>query len=271
MKYRIYMETEKARSVYHKVNQDRMLFSRYSFMEDKEIRLLVVADGMGGLENGEKASSDAVKGFVKAFYEKMAETYISMKIDCFSASYFAEEMEEVVREAIAFANKEVCEQADPLVETGTTISVVCIVDDYAIVANVGDSPIYFYRAKKNKLELVSKLHTQAELDVEAGLYERYSMEYYENDHRIYSSLGQYMSLNEEYINSQIIGYLEEGDLFLIGSDGAFGALLNMEILELITMHSDEEDEIFLLPRLFDRAILDKDDDQTAILYIISEE
>lgn len=269
MEYRICTQTEKANSFNHKVNEDSYLFSEYTFMEDKKIRLLIVADGMGGLEDGEQASANAVKGFAKAFYNKMLECYVRANEDAFFATYFADKIKEVIKDSICEANREVCENTEAFKQTGSTISVVCIVDDYAIVANVGDSPVYFYRAKTGKLNLVSTLHTQAELDVEAGIYERYTGEYYRNDHKIYNSLGQFRNLNKEDISCNMIGRLKDGDSFLIGSDGAFGLLLKTEIQEVIEECFGEY-EGFLLTRLFEEASEGKDDDRTAIFYVVTE-
>lgn len=269
MEYRIYTQTEKADSFSHKVNEDHYLFSEYAFMEDKKIRLLIVADGMGGLEDGEEASANAVKGFAKAFYNQMLECYVQTNGEIFWASYFADKLKEAIKDSICEANKEVCENADPFKQTGSTISVVCIVDDYAIIANIGDSPVYFYRAKTGKLDLVSTLHTQAELDVEAGLYERYTEEYYRNDHKIYHSLGQFRDLDKEDISCKMIGRLKQEDAFLIGSDGAFGLLLKTEIQELIDRCLGDYEE-FLLTKLFEEASEGKDDDKTAIFYVISK-
>lgn len=270
MKNRIYTLTEKSKISSHKINQDRYLFSEYVFNEDIPIRLLLVADGMGGLEDGEKAAGNAVKGFLKAFYEKTVELYLESEMDCFSVAYFIDKVEELIKKAIQEANKEVCKNNSIFRPTGTTISVVCIVGSYAVSANVGDSPVYFYRSKTRSLKLVSTLQTQAELDVEEGICERYSQKYYEKEHIIYNNLGQYSELAEEDICCCKIGHLEQGDCFLIGSDGAFGRMQDIEILELLEECIDEE-EGFMLHQLFELARMDKNDDQTAIFYIVAEE
>ena len=270
MKNRVYTLTEKSRISSHKVNQDRYLFSEYVFNEDIPIRLLIVADGMGGLEDGEKAAANAVKGFSKAFYENAVELYLEAEMEGFSLAYFIDRAEVLIKKAIQAANKEVCKNNSVLRPTGTTISVVCIIGSYAVSANVGDSPIYFYRSKTRNLKLVSTLQTQAELDVEAGICERYSQKYYEKEHIIYNNLGLYSELAEEDICCCKIGCLEQGDCFLIGSDGAFGRMQDIEILELLEECIDE-DEGFMLQQLFELARMDKNDDQTAIFYIVAEE
>lgn len=270
MDYRIYDGTEKSQA--HPVNEDSYMFSEYVFQRDKSIRQLVVADGMGGLEDGEKASSDAVNGFLSAMYSEFVNIYLkNAGMEGFSLSYAEKEVERAMVCAINSANHAVCSHAaSPLRATGTTISAVCIMDDFAVVANVGDSPVFFYKKRTGQLRLVSTLQTQAEQEVADGLYERYSADYYANEHRIYCSLGQYNILEEGDICVSAIGGLSEGDMILMGSDGAFGRLQIQEILELIQGCPVEEED-FILPQLFELARMDKEDDQTAFLYVVAGE
>lgn len=267
--YRIYTRTEKSGEADHKVNEDHYMFSRYAFMDDKKMSLLVLADGMGGLDDGEKASRNAVTGFLQAFYKRMLEQYMHAGADGFSMAYFAERMEKAVRQSIQCANEEVCSKAENYKVTGSTLSIVCIVDNYAVIANVGDSPVYFYRARSGTLKLISRLQTKAEEEVKSGKYERYSGEYYANTHYLMNSLGEHSALDDEDIYSYFIGDLQEGDMFLIGSDGAFGRVYDFEIEELLEAESSGNESL-ILQQLFQLARMDMDDDQTAMLYVVCE-
>lgn len=267
--YRIYTYTEKSRLSTHLKNEDSFFFSEFTFMEDVKIQVLAVADGMGGLKDGDKTSRNAIQGFFKAFYEKMINLYIGQNTESFSMLYFADKLTNVLKESIKSANTEVCKSSVSDGETGTTLSVVCIVDDYAVVANVGDSPVYLYRAKSRKLQLISQLQTRAELEVVSGKYERYSSEYYVNDRYLYNSLGEYFEIGDENIYTGVIGKLEKNDMLLVGSDGAFGRLQDAELLELVDGCAEEE-EGYILPQLFGLARMDKQDDQTGILYIVND-
>ena len=53
------------------------MFCEFAFMQDKKIKVLVVADGMGGLEDGEQASTNAVKGFLNSFHSDITEIYMA--------------------------------------------------------------------------------------------------------------------------------------------------------------------------------------------------
>lgn len=268
MEYRVYTDSEKSYEITHPENEDSYLFSEFSFMRDKKIKLIVIADGMGGLSDGAKASKNAVNGFTAKFYREVLRKYTGADMEQYSLRYAVNDIKKILIRAVAAANKEVCRNTDPYTNTGSTITAVCIIDDCAVIANVGDSPVYFYKKKERRLRLVSELHTKAERDVKAGCYARYSEEYFQNDHILYNSLGQYATLDTQDVSVTAIGNLEEGDAILAGTDGSFGCLQEHMIQELIH-HCGREEEEFFLQHLFSLTRLDKDDDQTAVYYVVA--
>lgn len=271
MEYRIYCGTEQSSVPGHNTNEDHYMFTEYRFMKDGDIKTLVVADGMGGLEDGDKASANALEGFLEKLYAEISGIYMKHAAEeGYSVRYTADEVANAMKRAVQAANKKVCREAGMLKETGSTISAVCVFDDCAVTVNVGDSPIYFYRQSKDTLKLVSTLQTVAEQDVRAGRYERYSDKYYQNDHRLYQSLGQFHVLGEEDICSSFIGQLQPGDMIIVGSDGAFGRMKENE-LRMLVRACPEEEETLILPCMFERAQMDKEDDRTAILYVVAGE
>ena len=270
MNYRAYWNTVKSRK--HEVNEDRLMFTEYTFRGDITIRLMVVADGMGGMENGDTASRNAMTGFLESFYSETMKTYLDTKMEGYSLTYDVKTVQKVMVEAVKAANRSVLRGADRLEETGSTISAVCIVENFAVAANVGDSPIYYYDSRKNKLTMVSQLQTEAELRAVNGEYERYSREYYEDEHRLTNYLGGYGDQDKKDIVVNSIGRIKPGDVILMGSDGAFGRTSEEQIsLELTDSLKDGEKEEVFLDNLFQIARAEKEDDQTAIMYIIEDE
>ena len=271
MNYRAYWNTVKSRK--HEVNEDRLMFTEYTFMGDITIRLMVVADGIGGMENGDTASRNAMTGFLESFYSETMKTYLDTKMEGYSLTYDVKTVQKVMVEAVKAANRSVLRGADRLEETGSTISAVCIVDDFAVAANVGDSPIYYYDSRKEMLTLKSWLQTEAEYRAENGEYERYSKEYYADDHRLRIYLGRFQELGEKQIGVYTIGKLKPGDVILLGSDGSFGRMsedtIGLELSE--SLQGGEEKERFFLDNLFQLARADKEDDQTAFVYIVEDE
>lgn len=261
--YKIFSRTEQSTDAYHKKNEDTYMYTEISFVNDEKILIILVADGMGGLEDGDKASRNAVEAFFLKMQELLFHCYMDRKNDDYSLTdeKGKDKLVELIKEAVVFANHQVFEKAGPFVRTGTTLSSVILLGTYAVVANVGDSPVYYYNEREQVLKLVSKLQTKAELDVEKGLYSRYSDMYYSNDHLLSKSLGkEVLSKDDIYVNR--VGYINAGDMFLAGSDGSFGRMQEKEILDLV----NDKDEYNVLKKLFERAREDKEDDQTAVLY-----
>lgn len=269
MNYELYSASEKSSEATHEFNEDHCIFTEFSFMKDHPVRLIVAADGMGGLHGGKEASKNAITGFIQLLYKELLQSYMTTDMLNFSMKYTVEKVCQAMMQAMKEANNEVCRQADPFLATGSTLSAVCVMDDFAIVANVGDSPVYYYKKKSRQLTLVSERHTKAEMDVKAGKYERFSREYYNNAHILYSSLGEYSDLPEASVYIKAIGGIEPGDILLAGTDGAFGYLGENVLSSLIEDYVPGKGDV-LLKQLFDFASIDHQDDQTAVLYVFKE-
>src|SRR5688572_25491342 len=94
--------------------------------------LFVVAVGMGGHAGGDVASS-----MVIARLERLDKPYESTGA-----------AEKALRDAIGDAATELIETVNDrpeLAGMGTTVSALIMVDDYAVIAHIGDSRIYLFR------------------------------------------------------------------------------------------------------------------------------
>ena len=90
--------------------------------------LFIVADGMGGHQAGDFASSYSVKKFIES---------VSLSLQ--------KNPHKIFQDAIRYANKELIEKSrsnPELKGMGTTMVALCIQGDKAYVANVGDSRLY---------------------------------------------------------------------------------------------------------------------------------
>ena len=117
-----------------------------SFIIDPEIRLLVVADGMGGHSSGDVASRmavETVRDAMKRFFSDGARVPILGKVDP-KASESANRLAASVR----LSNQIIYETARSKPQhqgMGTTIDCVLIHQDGAAIAHVGDSRVYLVR------------------------------------------------------------------------------------------------------------------------------
>ncbi|MDY4970460.1 MAG: protein phosphatase 2C domain-containing protein [Lachnospiraceae bacterium] len=258
--YKCFYQTRKAADWIHVDNEDYMLHTRFSIMNDTSISIMVVSDGMGGLADGKGASRACAAAFMTAFYNEILQMYVPSEKN-FTMSHYCDRLKTAAEHAFTAANAAVCENAEPGVLTGATLSAAILLGDYLLIGNVGDSPIYFYDREKDAMEIVSELMTLAEEEWKMGKVERFSKAYFEHDYVLTHYMGEYTTLPVSLIHFAKVEKVNPGDMLLLCSDGAVGQRMPEEILEILT----EEYENQALQRLFMAAAADKDDDQTAIL------
>lgn len=116
-----------------KVNQDS-----YGIYQRDDVGLFVVADGMGGYTNGEKAS-------------QMVVAQLSNWWNSFSPALFGykfDKMLTAIEQVIEYANKIIYTQYNQNEVCGTTVTVLFIYKNLYSVIYAGDSRCYIYEGKK---------------------------------------------------------------------------------------------------------------------------
>ena len=106
--------------------------------EDPAENLYLVADGMGGCNAGEIASSCAIEGFLEHFWKEMKHAENDDMLDLMTG-------------AMAAANRMVYEKSNSdreFAEMGTTIVAAAVREEKLYVAYVGDSRAYLFRKKE---------------------------------------------------------------------------------------------------------------------------
>ena len=127
----------------HRNNQDSFLIIGHANKDyDTEFfgLLFAVADGMSGHAAGGKASSMACKGLLECYNKNKTFTDWSSN---------SESRLRLLERVIRDADKEIYKHAEKnkgLHGMGTTLSVIVLKDDIALIAHVGDSRIYRLRA-----------------------------------------------------------------------------------------------------------------------------
>lgn len=193
-----------------KVNQD------YVYVSDQPVgnlpNLFVVADGMGGHNAGDFASSFAVKIVVEAV--KTDADYNPVKI---------------IRHAIETANDELINQAEryaSMAGMGTTIVVTTIVGNYVYVANVGDSRLYLM---DSKLRQITKDHSLVQEMVRLGELREEEARNHPDKNIITRALGAKRGVNIDFFDLK----LEPGSQILMCSDGLSNMLTDQEMEEIL--------------------------------------
>lgn len=183
----------------------------------------IVADGMGGLSDGDKISSIVALSLLKSFYEKPL-------TDCPG---------NILLEMLKNANKEVNAYLKNKTERcGSTLVTGIIKDKKLYYLSVGDSHIYLYRG--GQLILLNKEHTyRDELDVKFVNDEISFREASDNAQK--TALTSYIGMGRiEKIDRNIVPLeLQSGDRILFMTDGVFGTMPENQIANAMQYPMEE--------------------------------
>ena len=180
--------------------------------------LAVVADGMGGLADGNKVSQNVVVSMLEGFDESPASEIPSSKLL------------KLVVDANDSSMKLIGE--DNAGKSGSTVVATLIKDNCLSWISVGDSHIYAYR--DGKLAKLNHDHNYgAELDIQVARGEMSVEEAMSNPQR--NALSSYIGMgNLELVDqSEQPIKLRKGDRILLMSDGVFGTLGDELICKLM--------------------------------------
>ena len=176
---------------------------------DENGGIFVVADGLGGHNRGEVASSAAVETIISGWNTK------------------SENMEQQVAEKIETANQRILAiQKETNTVMKTTVAVLALGGNKAVLANSGDSRVYFIH--KNELYAVTSDHSVAFKKYKAGEITRDQIGSDEDQSCLLRCLGGVDRYQPDVCEFDVP--VETGDAFLLCSDGAWEFLRDEEIL-----------------------------------------
>lgn len=189
--------------------------------------LLVVADGMGGANAGEVASSIAVQSVRQTF--SMANIEKILKED--DITQF---LNSCIKNADSAINKKVFENPDTF-GMGTTIVLCWILGDTAHIAWCGDSRCYVYNPF-NGLKLLTKDHSIVQELVDKGEITEKEAFTHPDNNVITRCLGDI----DSQTNPDFVSYpLASNDTLLLCSDGLCGYSTNKEIEHVLDANCDD--------------------------------
>ena len=187
------------------VNEDACCIYR----TDSSACVLLVADGMGGLPNGQAASALVVTSIEKFL----------------AASPDESKYRDAILDGIEDANKQIMQEAPG---SGSTVALVEIVGNLLRPYHVGDSKILVV-GQRGKIKLETLSHSPTEYAIEAGYLEpRDAMDH--EDRRYVSNM---LGAGDMRIELGAPLRLSKFDTVLIASDGLIDNLHLEEIVEII--------------------------------------
>jgi protein phosphatase len=201
-----------------------------AYFRDDELRLYVVADGMGGHAAGEVASAEAVEtvyGMVKRGLPSLGERDEPLTQD--KARAVCRLIEGAIQAAtyMVYAIAELDRDKSGM---GTTISVALAVGGALVTGQVGDSRIYQVRA--GQAVQMTEDHTLIAWQIKNGLISADEAKLSPHRNVITRAVG-----NRDYVevDTSIVS-VEPGDRYLLCSDGLHGYLRSEEEIAGIAAH-----------------------------------
>ena len=204
------------------VGQKRKMNQDYVFVSENPVgnlpNLFVVADGMGGHNAGDFASSHAVQILVDEIRKDADFNPIK-----------------VLRHAIETANTAILDRAqkeEGLRGMGTTIVAATIVGHYAYVANVGASRLYLIQGK---IRQITKDHSLVQEMVRMGEIKPEEARNHPDKNIITRALGAERTVDIDFFDLK----MEPGSTILMCSDGLSNMVEDSKIEEIILDQTNE--------------------------------
>lgn len=201
---------------------------------DPAYRFVVLADGMGGYNAGEVASSMATTLLGEALGRAFASQSPATR-DAGSGKLYAHA---VLEREIALVNQAILQAAQDHPQysgMGTTLLVALFYDDTMTVAHIGDSRLY--RLRGDEFQKVTRDHSLLQEQLDAGMIDEEQARHSHNRNLVTRALGI-----ESQVEAEIHDYsVQPGDLYLLCSDGLNDMVEDQEIaLTLATLKSNLE-------------------------------
>ncbi|RPI88667.1 MAG: serine/threonine-protein phosphatase [Chloroflexi bacterium] len=182
--------------------------------------LYIVADGMGGHQNGEKASASAVRAMAGHILRKL---YIPLLYP--AAKPPEQSIQEIMQEGVHEAHRSIIKQA---IGGGTTLTTVLLLGDQMTIAHVGDSRVYLFQPD-GKVEVITRDHSLVKRLEELGQITAEEAAVHPQRNVLYRALGQGEPFDPDTSSTPI----PHGARLLICSDGLWGQATEQELSEIV--------------------------------------
>ncbi len=199
----------------------------------------IVADGMGGHDNGQGASRLTISIITERLMrELLAPPLIAEKaagLAAPAASMDEESLIALFKGAVDDANNVLCQinQQDKT-DMGSTITGFMVVGDHAYIINVGDSRTYMLR--EGKLYQLTTDHSLVGQLVAGGLIEPDDVYTHPQRSQIFRSLGDKMNVQVDDFKQQLL----PGDILISCCDGLWEMVRNPQITEILSNAHDPQ-------------------------------
>jgi protein phosphatase len=190
--------------------------------------LYIVADGMGGHQHGEVASSIAVRTMSSYIVRKLYTPLLSPK-----PNPPEESLLEIMQEGVQEAHRAIIKQVPG---GGTTLTAALILGNQMTVAHVGDSRAYLI-ANSSQLEALTRDHSLVNRLVELGQITTDEAAVHPQRNVLYRALGQGEPFDPDINSIQ----MPESGYLLLCSDGLWSVVSESDLQRLVKESSSPEE------------------------------
>lgn len=218
-----------------KVNEDDFVCMKLNDLLElqntaADLYLCIVADGMGGRNAGEVASSMAVHEIVEYIKAKYLEVLTEADIE-------EDKVYELIKDAIYYSNDRIYKKSllsKECVGMGTTLSMILIRENQLYYGHVGDSRIYLIR--KNEIEMLTEDHSLVAELVKQGTIKPEEASSHPQKNIITRALGTEYTIEADLGKQTIM----DEDYILLCTDGLSNLIHDDEIMEIVLAAGDVE-------------------------------
>ena len=209
------------------MNQD----SFYVSEDNDEIKLFILADGMGGYKGGEIASKLAVisaKNFITNNFSKIEKE--------------KEEILKLISDSIEYANFIVYEkskESPEISDMGTTLDICLIYNNKIFIGHIGDSRIY--RIRKNVIRKLTNDHSYVAQLVKEGKITKEEAYNHPRKNMLLKAVGCNSLVEPDVMYK---GFLKD-DILLMCSDGLTNMLRDEEIYQILLENPEKPVEALI--------------------------
>ncbi len=212
-------------------NEDVLLAVESTFEGDEPLEpfgIFIIADGMGGHQAGEVASSLAARLVASRLMRDVYIPYLQ------HGTHQSDQipLAEALQNAVEAANRAVHDQVPG---SGTTLTCALVIDSRAYLAHVGDSRAYLYY--NQQLKQVTKDHSYVDKLVELGQLTAEAAAVHPQRNVLYRAVGQGDQLE---IDLHLID-LPAGSRLLLCCDGLWGMLSDTMIQTILASAQTPQD------------------------------
>ena len=216
------------RGTVKKINQDSALYKQAS-TGIGDLMLAAVCDGMGGLRNGEVASSEMIKALA-VWFDHQLPFLMEEGITDYA-------LIESLNRLIINEDEKITEYGEVNGECGTTLTAVIACGGRYLCVNIGDSRVY--RIADDGIMQLTHDQTVVQQLIDSGRITREQAEVHPDRNVLLQCIGAGGDVVPEYST----GEYQAGDIFLVCSDGFRHKLMEEEMESIFERGFGADEEL----------------------------